>query len=343
MPGKPMTIARWQRELFTLGSARFRMPVALRFACVAGLPLCAGLALDARGPAVIATFAALLIALCDVGYTHRARLVTMACGAVAIVAGGAIGAHFGGHPYAHETLVTVAALAVGLLSGPHPASSTVARFFALAVVVGAGVQWLSDAYFVACAGGAACALTVTALLWALLPRDRTSPQDWRTRIDTAFAFDRPDVRFALALACAAAAALFAANLLALHRPYWAAVTVLMVMRREGTESLRLTLHYAVGTLLGLVVAAAIVALEPPLAALAAVAVGAAAVIRIALAINPSLGFSAFTVFALLLIEVALPHAGFSWTLWSTRAYDVAVGCALALAGTLLAQRRAGAP
>ncbi|MBS0321251.1 MAG: FUSC family protein [Proteobacteria bacterium] len=335
-----MTIAAWQRELFTLGSARFRAPVALRFGVAVGLPLAAGLALGAPGAGVIAAFAALLTTICDVGDTHRARFVTMTCGALGIVAGGVLGAHFGDHPYAHESLVTAAALAVGLLSGPHPALSVVARFFALAVVVGAGVEWHSTAFFFAGVGGVASALLVTALTWALLPRDRTNPVDWRTRIDTAFAFDRPDIRYALALTVAAAAALFAANLLALHKPYWAAVTVLMVMRREGTESLRLTLHYAVGTLLGLVAAAACVALAPATPALAAIAIATAAVTRIALAINPSLGFASFTIFVLLLLEVGMPHTGFSWVLWSTRAYDVAVGCALAILGTLAARRTA---
>ena len=54
--------------------------------------------------------------------------------------------------------------------------------------------------------------------------------------------------FAVCVGIAAAIALFAAERLGVVRPYWAATTVMMVMRREGMESLRLILHYMAGTL-----------------------------------------------------------------------------------------------
>jgi uncharacterized membrane protein YccC len=62
----------------------------------------------------------------------------------------------------------------------------------------------------------------------------------------------------------------------------------------------------------------------------------AAFARVGFAINPSLGYMAFTMFLLFVTHLgvsggaALPH------LLETRLYDVCVGCILALAGTLLA-------
>jgi uncharacterized membrane protein YccC len=213
----------------------------------------------------------------------------------------------------------------------------VARFFAMGVVAGAGMQWPSGGFLLAAAGGALSALGVIALIWVVWPGSHGGNLlDWRETVARTFAFDSPDYRFAIGITLAAATALFAASALHLNRPYWAAISLLMIMRREGTESLRLTLHYAVGTIVGVVAAAALTHMITSVAALAALAVLAAAVTRIALAINPSLGFTGFTLFLLLLVEIALPAHQFSAALWTTRLYDVAVGCGLSIGGTLLA-------
>jgi uncharacterized membrane protein YccC len=110
------------------------------------------------------------------------------------------------------------------------------------------------------------------------------------------------------------------------------------MRREGTESLRLTLHYAVGTVAGVALAAGLTQVISEPLALATIAVLCAAVTRIALAANPSLGFTMFSLFLLLLVDIALPSHAYSTTLWPTRLYDVGVGCLLSIIGTLLATR-----
>jgi hypothetical protein len=325
------------RPLFRIGAARFRGWVALRVGLAVGLPIAIGIASGHVAAGVIASLCAMLTTFCDVGDTHAARLTTMACGGLAIIGGGALGAQLGGTPHANELLVMAAALTVGILSGPHPGVTAIARFFALGVVAGAGIQWPSADFLLAAAGGALCALAVVALIWTLWPGERGGNLlDWRETIARNFAFDRPDYRFAIGITLAAGIALFAASSLHLNRPYWAAVSLLLVMRREGTESMRLTLHYAVGTILGVVMAATLTLATSAVPVLATVAVLAAAVTRIALSLNPSLGFTGFTLFLLLLVDIALPGHGYSATLWTTRLYDVAVGCALSIGGTLLA-------
>ena len=325
------------RQLFRIGQARFRGWVALRVGLAVGLPLAVGIATGNVSAGVIASLCAMLTTFCDVGDTHRERLATMACGGAAIIGGGALGAHLGGTPHANEFVVMAAALTVGILSGPHPGVTAIARFFALGVVAGAGMQWPSADFLLAAAGGALCALSIVALIWVVWPGAQGGNLlDWRETIARTFAFDRPDYRFAIGITLAAGIALFAASSLHLNRPYWAAVSLLLIMRREGTESMRLTLHYAVGTILGVLAAAALTLVTASVTVLATVAVLAAAVTRIALALNPSLGFTGFTLFLLLLVDVALPAHGDSATLWTTRLYDVAVGCGLSIAGTLLA-------
>lgn len=335
-----MSFPIWQRDLFRLGPAHFRGWVAARVGTAVALPLVAGIMAGQTALGVIASFCAMLTTFCDTGGTHRQRLVTMTCGTLAIVCGGVLGAELGGSPQANEILVVLAAFAVGLLAGTRPSLAVVARFGAIGIMAGAGVRWPSGDFAAAAAGGGATALAVIATIWKLWPREEDEAlQDWRTTIARTFEFERPDLRFAIAIALAAAIALFAADVLQLRRPYWATITLLMVMRREGTESLRLTLHYVTGTLAGLFIAAVVTHFVHALPWLVAIAVAVAAVTRIALAINPALGFASFTVFLLLLVDAGQPSQAAIAALWWTRMYDVGVGCALSLLGTLLATWR----
>ena len=59
-------------------------------------------------------------------------------------------------------------------------------------------------------------------------------------------------------------------------------------------------------------------------------------VRIGLALNPALGFTGFTVFLLLGVDLALQHEGVPQHLLAVRFYDVTIGCVLALFGTLAA-------
>ena len=61
----------------------------------------------------------------------------------------------------------------------------------------------------------------------------------------------------------------------------------------------------------------------------------AAFARFGMALNPGLGFAAFTVFFMLVVDLAVQDAGLAAHVLFTRLYDVAVGCAIALAGTLV--------
>lgn len=114
------------------------------------------------------------------------------------------------------------------------------------------------------------------------------------------------------------------------------------MRREGTVSLKMIVQYMAGTLAGILAAALIVHLVSALPAIVLIAVACAALARIGLAINPALGFMGFTAFFMLVIDIALQGEAVHSHLLSTRLYDVTVGYLLALFGTLVAMRWAGA-
>jgi uncharacterized membrane protein YccC len=170
--------------------------------------------------------------------------------------------------------------------------------------------------------------------------------DWRAGLRRALAGADAGPWFAVCYAAACAIALLAAGALGVARPYWATVTVMMVMRREGLMSLELVIHYMAGTLVGIVVAAGIERVLPAPFALALVATAFAAFARFGLALNPGLGFAAFTVFFMLVVDLAVAGSDLAAHVLTIRLYDVAVGCALALAGTLAvraAARPAAAP
>jgi uncharacterized membrane protein YccC len=97
----------------------------------------------------------------------------------------------------------------------------------------------------------------------------------------------------------------------------------------------------IGTLAGILAAALIVRLVPVLPVIALIAVACVASARLGLALNPVLGFMCFTAFFMLVIDVALQGEAIQMHLLSTRLYDVAVGCVLALLGTLVATKWAG--
>jgi uncharacterized membrane protein YccC len=255
-----------------------------------------------------------------------------------MIAGAALGAMLGGTTYADEAVVLVAALVAAWVSASNPGIAAVARFAAVATATGAGLQFGDPRIAAAAAGGGAFAILVTIVAWRLVraaPQD--NPMDWRAGVRRALTGADAGPWFAVCVAVAAALALFAAERLGVERPYWATITVMMVMRREGLESLKLVLHYMAGTLAGIALAAAVGATVQPPLVLALLATAFAASARLGFALNPALGFAGFTAFFMIAVDLALASSGAAPHLLSARLYDVAVGCALALAGTLAAR------
>jgi uncharacterized membrane protein YccC len=131
-------------------------------------------------------------------------------------------------------------------------------------------------------------------------------------------------------------ALFAAQSLGVSRPYWATLTVILVMRREGMVSLKLTLQYLAGTLLGIPLAAGLWQVAGSQLLIALLATAAAASSRLGVAVNPSLGFASMTIFMVLVSDLARHDIDGPAPLVAARLYDVGLGGVLALTGTVLA-------
>ena len=331
-----MSDTSWTRDLFKIAPGRVSITVAARVAAATGIPLFAGLAAGHVVAGVIGAACGLLVTMADIGTTRAERVGSMSATALAMVVGGTIGAKFGGTTYADEAIVLGAAAIAGWVSGSHPAIAAVARFSAIATAAGAVLQFVDPIVAMLALVGGAFAILVAFVVWWLTGVPAAdNVMDWRAGLRAALAGEHAGPQFAIVYAIACALALFAAGQLGVARPYWATITVMMVTRREGLVSLELVIHYMLGTLAGILAAAAIEwAVRLP-ALLALCATASAACARLGLALNPGLGYTAFTVFFLLAIDLAVQGAGLDAHMLSARFYDVAVGCAIALAGTLV--------
>jgi hypothetical protein len=327
----------WYRDLFRIESRRLSTLAFARVVLAVGLPM-GGLTLGGHLVAAVAGGAtALFVTMSDIGTTRRDRIGNMLATAALMVVGGWVGHTFGRSTGADELVVLASALVAGWVSNSHPGISAAMRFGALATAAGVGFQATDSLTALAVAGGAACAIGVALAFWRTfgIPADE-NVMDWRVGIRRAFAGADAGPRFAVCYAGAAAAALLAAEWLGVHNAYWATLTVLMVMRREGTRRLGLVLHYMAGTLAGIPIAWALVQVAGAPLVIATLATVAAACGRLGFALNPALGFSAFTVFLVMAVDLASHGELATAQVLGTRFYDVAIGCALALVGMLLA-------
>jgi Fusaric acid resistance protein-like len=330
--------APWYRDLYKIGSISGARAVVTRVALAVGIPLIGGVYLGHSRAAVAGGATALFVTLSDIGQTPRVRLATMLAGWVAIVVGGTLGHYLGGTPYGREIVVLLCALTAGWASGSHPGLAAVTRFFAVSAAAGTGMRSTDPDVMLLVAVGGATAFASAFVVWSWFrtPSDQNL-MDWRAGVRRAFHGVDAGVRFTLCYGAAAAVSLFAATSLGVADSFWATLVVIMVMRREGVASLELTIQYAAGTILGVLLGTAILLMGPSAIVLAVLATLVASFSRVGFAISPALGFATFTLFLLFAVHAEIASGGVSAPhLVETRLYDVTVGCVIALAGTLAA-------
>jgi hypothetical protein len=333
----------WYRDLYRIDSVQGVQAVLMRMGLAVGIPMVACVLLGHPGAAVVGGATAQFVTLSDIGQSARTRMGTMFAAWVMILAGGTLGHVLGDTPYSREVIVLACALLAGWASGSHPGIAAVTRFFAIAAAAATGMRFTDPDVLASVVAGGATAFGAAFLVWkyfGLPPQENV--MDWRAGVRRAFQGAGAGMRFAWCYAAAAAVALFAASVLGVNDPYWATLVVLMVMRPEGVVSLELTIHYALGTIAGVVAGAAILGFVHEPVALAVLATLAATFARVGFSINPCFGYMSFTMFLPFAMHLSAtsaipPH------LFETRLYDVSVGCALALAGTLLGKYPRVAP
>jgi hypothetical protein len=325
------------RAPLRLNQGRGPWHTAARAALATGLPLLGGTLAGQPQLAAAAGSTALLVSLSDIGRSPHLRLVAMAVTLTAIASNCAFVAHFGSGSLADRALVVACAFAAAALGGSAPGLAIAARFAAMAALSAVGLHADQPGTLPAVLSGGAWALLLTWAAWRLWPDEAdTEMLDWRTHLWPALRSARSGWRFALCAALTALAAVLLGERLHLNHAYWATLTVVMVMQREGLVSLRLLLHTIAGTLLGVVGADLLWHLCGTPLTVALATTLAAALTRLGFAHSPALGVAGFTAFVVLVIDLGQrPFADPASLLWA-RLVDVGLGALLALLGTLLA-------
>ncbi|MCJ8142689.1 FUSC family protein [Ancylobacter sp. A5.8] len=304
---------------------------SIRFALTVMAPILVGLTIGIDYWLIYAMVTCILAFAMDTGGPALQRLGAFSAAGAVIVLGTGLGTVLAGH----TGLVVVGFAVVGavyaLVESLHPAAAAGARFLCLTLAVGAIYAPLEPKDVGVVAGFAAYAYLVS-LGWDWLtgmarPSTALSLPELFARLrDT----ERTRWVFAGAVAIAVPLAFVTCLALGLHRPYWALIAIVIVLRADALSSRRLMAQMLLGTLLGIVLAVAYGLALPSHAGLL-VGMALAALLRWpAERRSGALGTAALTAFIMLLLELVAGTLGRAQHDIAERLIDVMVGCGFAL-------------
>ncbi|MBP6117178.1 MAG: FUSC family protein [Neisseriaceae bacterium] len=309
----------------------------LRFVITVGTPLLAAYQYEMGGWVLYLSFGALLGFSGDVGGPAFTRLRYMAVGPGFLILGAVLGAI---SLWWSAWLFFCAAILIGYLYGlvesRHTHLITAARFLGYGLVFGYAVApiTLSDV-----------ALTLSSLTWAWVVS-----LSWDVLTRQATPLCTPSVRrslwrsyrqagkhryFALAtgfsIALAYLVCLFTGN----DYPYWAILTILIVLQSDVRNSAARISERVSGTILGVFTVVAIVSLSTYPLVLLIAALVAATLRWPAFQLHPTFGTACLTSFILLLATLSLPPDTDNLSVLQDRLLATFIGCSFALLTTQL--------
>jgi uncharacterized membrane protein YccC len=144
------------------------------------------------------------------------------------------------------------------------------------------------------------------------------------------------LRFALCYTAVAVIAVAATQALGMQRGFWVSITALLVMRPDGPKSLELILQRLIGTAGGIAAAALVVQFGHKAWVLIGWALLFAFFAPVGLKRHYALAVGLITAMVMVLLDLALLHQGGDRPLLWVRLVDTALGCILALCGTVAA-------
>lgn len=316
---------------------RAAMLRAIRFTATVMAPVAVTLVTGPQHWLVYAMVSSIVAFAGDGGGPPLARLVWMLTGPIALSLGLAFGAATIGDMPAVLALSMAAGLAYGLVETAHPHLLLATRFFAFGIVLAGLVTAPTPTDYLAIA-------MMLGFAWAIsLLFDRFSGRSgWLPLSIPPAATILPSLHgnaqarwaFAISVSLAMGAALMATALLGSLRPSWACLTILMVMRSQIVDSVRLAVERILGTLGGVVLAVAIAHVGNHRLTLLAMVL--AAFIRWpAQQMQNALGVFSLTLFVLLMVELITPDPRQTAILLHERLYDTVIGAIAAGLGLLL--------
>jgi hypothetical protein len=305
----------------------------LRFLATVGLPVAAAIVEGVQPWLIYAVLGAILAFSGDEGGAPLRRLGYMTIGPAGLVLGAAVGTATGSTSAMFLIVIFVLGLFYGLVEGGHTHLLLLARFIGYGLVMGNAVTPLDLAD---CAAASAAVIDAwgTSLLWDLARggfrplgvtpvggATKAAIANWRTRW-----------AFSLCAGVVIVVANLAGVWLGLGHPYWATLTILVVLRSEMEPSADLITDRVLGTLLGVAAVALLVTAAPGQGPLLAGMIVAAALRWPAFRLHVALGTAAITVFVLLLGELLAASPRAANHLLQDRLLATMVGCCFAMAG-----------
>ena len=228
---------------------------------VAG-PTIVGVAFGNPEAGLIATLSALWPWMNDLGGEFDDRLINMATSGDAIIIGGILAFIAGGNYLGQLGVLFLCAIVIGWVHNTSRGLENAARCMGFSFVIAASLNLTSWTLLVPVAAGSAWAMLV---VWADHQLRRQYPIATGASVRAGFrnmlGEHDADWRFGLRYALAAALGLSIAIHFGASHAAWVTITTLAVMRPNDSECVQLVLQRALGTLIGVGVALAIVSLS----------------------------------------------------------------------------------
>jgi hypothetical protein len=287
--------------------------------------------------AVIAALFANLLIFIDQAGPLKERVVVLATGALACGAAGTFGALLTGHELPIALASFALALGAGLVHSWVPGVEMVPRQALICFIACAYLPLISFGTAAGAAYGAFCALA-GALADGLIRQQADSPRLQEARRCATF----PGLRFGLLYASVILTGLLIGAALGIVRSYWVAITVIVVMQRERRASLLRAVQRLLGTLVGVILAYLVVLVLDPVAlppAFLILVLALPFLWPLGLARNYGLAVVLLSMWVLLLIDLVLPPGETPAGILLARLSDTAIGCGLAMGGTILGSTR----
>ncbi len=326
-------IAAFARAVATLRSSAPPRAAMLRSGGAIGVGFVAFLALGSPEQAVVCAFFTNFLCLADKATDLPTRIWVQLLGAVLGAGAGAIGILVAGNPPMILLTTFVVALFAGFVHGTAPGVEAIPRYALVCLVVCAFLPVGNASILLAITVGTALSLAVV-ILDDHIRHGRRGIRVARMRGAVVY----PGPRFSLVYGAATAAGLGLGLALIGTRPYWVALTTILVMQPDRRANTIRVVQRFLGTLAGVVTAFLLVLVVPAAArshALLLLAVVLPFVWPFGFDRNYGLGVAILSTWVLVLIDTALPPGELIGPLFLARLANTSVGCALALAGSFV--------
>lgn len=270
----------------------------------------------------------------------RERLSVLGAAALCYALAGAIGSLIAGiEPMILLTTFAFATFA-GLVHGCVPGIELIPRNAIICMVVGAYLPHINGAVIIGVLAGTLLALIGTYC------EHRLAPNRSGATLATArelVSYQSP--RFAVIYGAAAVGGMALGYMIGDIKPYWVAITAVVVMQPGRRASMVRAMQRFLGTMSGVIAAFALSAITADTwqhELFIALAILIPFFWPLAFARNYGLGVAILSAWILILLDLALPPQMSASALFMARLVDTAIGCALAMAANLVIEETAEA-